>query len=390
MAENGEKLYRTKYQGVIDADGHVLEAADLWEKNCEEKYRSRAVRLGLDDKGYERLEVNGKPSKFIHHGVLGILGAMGMMSRERWQWDFHRKWGEVAAYGAVNAKERIKRLDAENLAAAIIYPTIGLGWECECEDAELAQAMTRAYNRWIVDWCLDSGGRLIPVAHLSLMDPEASAKEMERAVKDGCKGAWVGSFTHTRKPHGHPDHDPLYAKAQELDIPLGVHPTVSPLWAHSGLYSREYVGDKLFFGNVIGTDAARQAMTSFIQYGTFDKFPKLKIVMLESGAGWVSYLLDRWDDVYKSHFGHTLKIKDKPSNYFRRNIYISADPDEHSLPAMIELCGEDRFFWASDFPHPDHIGDYLEELEETAEKLTPSASRKLLGENVKQVYHLAA
>lgn len=390
MAENGEKLYRTKYQGVIDADGHVLEAADLWEKNCEEKYRSRAVRLGLDDKGYERLEVNGKPSKFIHHGVLGILGAMGMMSRERWQWDFHRKWGEVAAYGAVNAKERIKRLDAENLAAAIIYPTIGLGWECECEDAELAQAMTRAYNRWIVDWCSDSGGRLIPVAHLSLMDPEASAKEMERAVKDGCKGAWVGSFTHTRKPHGHPDHDPLYAKAQELDIPLGVHPTVSPLWAHSGLYSREYVGDKLFFGNVIGTDAARQAMTSFIQYGTFDKFPKLKIVMLESGAGWVSYLLDRWDDVYKSHFGHTLKIKDKPSNYFRRNIYISADPDEHSLPAMIELCGEDRFFWASDFPHPDHIGDYLEELEETAEKLTPSASRKLLGENVKQVYRLAA
>jgi uncharacterized protein len=389
MAENKEKLYKTKHRGVIDADGHVLEAADLWEKNCEEKYRSRAVRLGLDDKGYERLEVNGKPSKFIHHGVLGILGAMGMLSREQWQWDFHRKWGEVAAYGAVNAKDRIKRLDAENLAAAIIYPTIGLGWECECEDAEVAQAMTRAYNRWIVDWCSDSGGRLIPVAHLSLLDPVASAIEMERAVKDGCKGAWVGSFAHDRKPHGHPDHDPLFAKAQELDIPLGVHPTVSPLWAHSGLYSREYMGDKLFFNNVIGTDAARQAMTSFIQYGTFDRFPNLKIVMLESGAGWVSYLLDRWDDVYKSHFGHTLKIKDKPSNYFKRNIYISADPDEHSLPAMIELCGEDRFFWASDFPHPDHIGDYLEELEETADKLTPSASQKLMGENVKQAYHLA-
>ena len=102
-----EKLYRTKYDGVIDADGHVLEAADLWEKNCEEKYRSRAVRLGLDSEGYERLEVNGKPSKFIHHGVLGILGAMGMLSRDHWQWDFHRKWGEVAAYGAVDAKERI-------------------------------------------------------------------------------------------------------------------------------------------------------------------------------------------------------------------------------------------------------------------------------------------
>jgi predicted TIM-barrel fold metal-dependent hydrolase len=110
--------------------------------------------------------------------------------------------------------------------------------------------------------------------------------------------------------------------------------------------------------------------------------------MLESGAGWVSYLLDRWDDVWKSHFGHTLSIKEKPSEYFRRNIFISADPDEHSLPAMIQLCGEDRFFWASDFPHPDHIGDYLEELDEIAAKLKPAARKKLLGENVKQAYHL--
>jgi predicted TIM-barrel fold metal-dependent hydrolase len=389
MTQNGEKIYRTKHKGVIDADGHVLEDATLWERYCEEKYRPYAVRLGVDDEGYQRLEVNGKPSKFIHHGVLGILGAMGMLSRENWRWDFHRKWGEVAAWGAVNARERIERLEKENLAGAIIYPTIGLGWECECPDADVAQAMCRAYNRWIIDWCSESGGKLIPVAHLSLMDPPASAREMERAVKDGCKGAWVGSFCHTRKPHGHPDHDPLFAKAQELDIPLGIHPTVSPLWAHSSLYDRQYTGHQRFFDNVVGTDAARQVLTSLIQHGTFDKFPNLKIVMLESGAGWVSYLLDRWDDVWKSHFGHTLSIKEKPSEYFRRNIYISADPDEHALPAMLQLCGEDRFFWASDFPHPDHIGDYLEELDEIAAKLKPAARKKLLGENVRQAYHLS-
>jgi predicted TIM-barrel fold metal-dependent hydrolase len=388
VTEINKEIYKTKHKGVIDADGHVLEAADLWEKYCEEKYRPYAVRLGKDERGLQYLEVNGRPSKFIRRGVLGILGAMGMLSRDHYKWDFHRQWGEVAAWGAVDAKERVERLKKENLAGAIIYPTIGLGWECECEDAEVAQAMTRAYNRWIVDWCSDSGGRLIPVAHLSLLDPEASAKEMERAVRDGCKGAWVGSFSHTRKPHGHPDHDPLYAKAQELDIPLGIHPTVSPLWARSGLYSRDYTGDQRFFENVVGTDGARQAMTSFIQYGTFDKFPGLKIVILESGAGWVSYLLERWDDVWKSHFGHTLAIKEKPSTYFKRNIYISADPDEHSLPAMIQLCGEDRFFWASDFPHPDHVGDYLEELDEIAAKLKPAARKKLLGENVRQAYHL--
>ena len=91
---------------MIDADGHVLEAAGLWEKYCEAKYKPLAVRLGKDDRGLQYLEVNGKPSKFIRRGVLGILGAMGMLSRDNWQWDFHRQWGEVAALGAVDAKER--------------------------------------------------------------------------------------------------------------------------------------------------------------------------------------------------------------------------------------------------------------------------------------------
>ena len=389
MAQLDGNIHRTKYKGVIDADGHVLEAADLWEKNCEPKYRPYAVGVGRDDKGYDYLQVAGKPSKFIRHGVIGMLGAMGMLSRDNHRWDRHRKWGEVVAFGAVSAKERVARLEAENLAGAIIYPTLGLAWECECEDAELAQAMTRAYNRWIVDWCSDSGGKLIPVAHVSLMDPAAAANELERAVKDGCKGGWVGGFSHTRKPHGHPDHEVLFGKAQELDVPLGIHPTISPLWAHSGLYDRKYVGDQLFFNNVSGIDMARQALTSFIQHATFDKFPRLKVVILESGSGWISCLLDRWDDVYNSHLGTTLTLKEKPSHYFGRNIFISADPDEHSLPAMIELCGEDRFFWASDFPHPDHIGNYVEELEELVEKIPPSARQKVLGENVKRAYNLS-
>jgi uncharacterized protein len=383
-----EKIYKTKYKGVVDADGHVLEAGDLWDKYVESKYKPYAIRFKKDDKGYEYLEIAGKPSKFLRHGVMGMLGAMGMLSRENHRWDRHRTWGEVAAFGAVNAKDRIQRLDAEGMAAAIIYPTIGLGWECECEDPEIAQAMTRAYNRWLIDWCSESGGRLVPVAHLSLGDPAAAAVELERAVKDGCKGGWVGAYTHARKPHAHPDHDVLFAKAQELDVPLGIHPTISPLWTKSGRYERKYIGDQLFFENVAGSDMAREALTSFIQYGTFDKFPKLKIVMLESGAGWISYLLDRWDDVYNSHLGVTLKLKEKPSHYFSRNIWISADPDEHSLPAMIQLCG-DRFFWASDFPHPDHIGNYLPELEEVVEKIPPSAGKKLVGENVIHAYNLS-
>src|SRR5438094_4441483 len=98
------------------------------------------------------------------------------------------KFGVIVPLGTMDAHERVSRLDAEGLDAAFIYPTVSLMYETEMTDADFVQACTRAYNRWIVDWCSESGGRLVPVAHLSLSDPVAAAEELERAVKAGCKG----------------------------------------------------------------------------------------------------------------------------------------------------------------------------------------------------------
>jgi uncharacterized protein len=387
MARMEEQIRSLKYPGGVDADGHILEDTKLWENYCEAKYKATALRIKDDGDGLQYFEIGGKPSKVNRKGAFGGLAAMGEVTREKGSFDPRRKYGENAPFGAMDAKERVQRLDKENLRAAIIYPSIDLSWETECDDADYAQAMTRAYNRWIVDWSSDSGGRLIPVAHLSLGDPAAAAAELERAVKAGHKGGWVVQFTMTRKPHAHPDHDVLFAKAQELDVPLGLHVSLEPQWAWPGRYDREYVRKQTFFLNVTASDAIRHALTSFMQYGTFDKFPRLKIVLLEVGAGWIGYWLDRMDAVYDSVMGRGVPLKEKPSYYFKRNVWISADPDEHSLPAMMQLCGDDRFFWASDFPHPDHTGNYIEELEECADKLTPSARQKLLGSNVLRAYN---
>jgi uncharacterized protein len=387
MARMEEQIQSLKYPGGVDADGHILEDPNLWENYCEAKYKAIALRIKDDGDGLQYFEIGGKPSKVNRKGAFGGLGAMGEVTREKGSFDPRRRYGENAPFGAMDARERVQRLDRENLGAAIIYPSIDLSWETECDDADYAQAMTRAYNRWIVDWCSNSGGRLIPVAHLSLGDPAAAAAELERAVKAGHKGGWVVQFTMTRKPHAHPDHDVLFAKAQELDVPLGLHVSLEPQWAWPGRYDREYVRKQTFFLNVTSSDALRHALTSFMQYGTFDKFPRLKIVLLEVGAGWIGYWLDRMDAVYDSVMGRGVPLKEKPSYYFKRNVWISADPDEHSLPAMMQLCGEDRFFWASDFPHPDHTGNYIEELEECVEKLTPSGRQKLLGDNVLRAYN---
>ncbi|MGH7987929.1 MAG: amidohydrolase family protein [Candidatus Binataceae bacterium] len=383
-----ESFHRLKYAGAVDADGHVLEAPDLWERYLEPRYKRNALRIRRDNRGVDYLEIAGRPSKITRGPIFAQMSAMGTR-RDRAEERRQLTYGVGAPLGAMDPDERLDRLDREGLRAAFLYPTLGFCWETECLDSELAQAYTRAYNRWIVDFCADSHGRLIPVAHLSLGDPEAAARELERAVKDGCKGGWVAQFTLTHKPHGHPDHDVLFAKAQELDVPLGIHPSLEPVWALPGRFDYQYVRDYPFFLNVTAGDAVRHGFTSFFHYGVFDKFPRLKLVVLEVGGGWIGYWLDRLDAVYDSMIGRGVPLREQPSFYFQRNCWISADPDERSLPAMVELCGADKFFWASDFPHPDHAGNYIEDLEKMAARLDERARPKVLGESVMRVYNCA-
>jgi predicted TIM-barrel fold metal-dependent hydrolase len=383
-----EQLRKLKFEGGVDADGHILEDKNLWENYLEAKYKPKALRIKKDASGLEYMEIEGRPSKFLRHGMFAGLSAMGNTQQFE-RGPMRPEYGATAPFGAMDPAQRLERIDAEGLAAAFLYPTLSLLYEVETVDPEMAQAYTRAYNRYIVDFCKNSGGRLLPVAHLSLGDPEAAAKELERAVKDGCKGAWVCQFVMTRKPHAHPDHDVVFAKAQELGVPFGIHPSLEPVWAMAGRYDWKYLRGHFFFNNVVAADAVRHAFTSFFEYGTFEKFPGLKLVLLEAGASWISYWLDRLDAVYQSGIGRTLSLKEKPSFYFDRQVWISADPDERALPAMVDLFGADKFFWASDFPHPDHAGNYIEEVEEMAEKLAPAARAKVLGTNVMKLYNCA-
>jgi uncharacterized protein len=392
---------------VIDADGHILEPPDLWEKYTDPKYRERAMRIRVGEDGYEYLEIDRQRAKMTQPGVLGSLGGMGKNVNEARQLREAMMSGKVrpedaramrplpeqtymkgAAFGTMDAKERVQLIDKEGMAKALLYPTIGLLWEAELFDAELSDAYCRAYNRWIADFCRDTGGRLVPIAHLSLGDPDAAAKELERAVKDGCKGAFVAPFTITRKPHGHPDHDRLFAAAQDLDVPLAIHPTFEPI--PFGVHHRfDNFAWAAWYFDLFAAQGVQHALATFFQFGVFDRFPKLKLVVLEAGAGWIGYLLDRADAIFTgTALGATVRLSEKPSYYFKNRCYISADPDERTIAAMMELVGENKFFWASDYPHPDHPGNYLEELRGLIAPMKESGRRAILGENVAKAYKL--
>ncbi len=378
-------IYHSKYTGVVDADGHILEPPDLWENYLEARYMDRALRVEKDDNGLERLSIGGKPSLMSANGFPATLGLMGSRERDDFLPSPEKTYLSNMPFGAMNAAERLQLLDAEGLDAAVLYPTIGILWEAELDDVELSQAYCRAYNRWITDFCQPSGGRLIPIAHLSLGDPHAAAAELERAVKSGCRGAFVVPFTISGKAHGHPDHDPVYEVAQAHDVPIGLHPSFEPARLRSLRFTEPR---KLrLLSSVTAADGVRHAFTTFFDYATFDRFPKLKIVVLESGGGWIGYWFDRLDAVFEDTIiGTGARISKKPSDWFKSNCFISCDPDERTIHAMVDLLGEDRFFWASDYPHADHTPDYVREIDGLADTLKPQDRAALLGANVRQAY----
>ena len=100
------------FEGVIDADGHILEPPDLWETYLESKYQDRALRIQTDEHDLEYLEINGKKSKLSAHGTLGFLGGMGKSAAETIPKP-ERTYVRGAPFGAMNAKERVQLMDQE-------------------------------------------------------------------------------------------------------------------------------------------------------------------------------------------------------------------------------------------------------------------------------------
>lgn len=376
------EIKRFPYAHTVDADGHVLEPPDLWETYLESRYKDRALRIAVDDEGYEYLEIDQKPSQRTRQGTLGILGAMG---EEDLSPSPERRYADSMPFGASNAADRLALMDQENLEISLLYPTIGLLWEVELTDPELSLAYARAYNRWIADFCRDSGGRLVPIAQLTLLDPEGSARELERAVKDGCRGAWVNPFNHKRVIHGDAAHDVLFAKCCELDVPLAIHPTFTPHSAAEGIFdwpdAGRAWGEAIWLRSIV-----QQALISFISLGTLERFPALRLGILEAGSGWLGALLDRLDAFSDSM--HLSGTRPSATELFRRQCFISGDPDETAAPHIIDHVGADCFMWASDYPHPDHPHTWVDDLKRYADQLSPATRAKVLGGNVKRIYRL--
>jgi predicted TIM-barrel fold metal-dependent hydrolase len=368
---------------IIDADSHFMEPLDLWERYIDPPYRSRCLRFRPrpDKNRYMILVGENTRARFNVEDFLGVVAGFGQKEQGIGLGEFDLS--AVFTHTLEDMEKRIAFLDAEGFERQFLFPSLGLLLDGLVEDPELAAAHCRAYNTWALDLCAGYRQQLHPVGHVSLRHPAETVRELRRLAKAGVRGVFIGAMPVAGKSFGHPDFDPIWAAAQELDLAICIHLVVHPYYLGNEWHKDPNPGFMYVSLNVI--QDPRMALTTMVYDGVFERFPRLRVATIESSSGWVVEWIDRLDYRY-SYMGHTTQMKRSASEYFARNIWISADPEERSLPYMVELVGDDKFFIGSDYPHAEGFVHPVEKARHALRRLPATSVDKILGDNAARFF----
>ena len=337
----------SRVYNVIDADGHILEPLDLWDKYMDPKYRDRAPRLITDNEsGKEKLLVEGQ--QLGSDQGMGGIGGVGARQGEVKAAEMKYEEGRP---GGFDPHKRIPDMDSDGIDAAFLYPSMGL-FAGAVHEPGLAAALCRAYNRWLADYCKPYPDRLFGIAMLPMQSVEHAIEEMKFARKElGFKGAFLRPNPyHGNKMINDPMYEPFWAAAEDVDMAIGFH--------EGGSSGMPTVGIDRFEGRaakhiVSHTMEMMLACLAVIWGGVCEKHPKVRIGFLESGGGWVAPWLDRMDRHFDDQGFNDSGLTTRPSDLFRRNCWISFEPVEGSLNVLADYIGPNKIMWATDYPHRD-------------------------------------
>jgi predicted TIM-barrel fold metal-dependent hydrolase len=362
---------------VIDADGHIVEPEATFAEHLDPRYRDWAPRV-IRYRDHFRY-VCGDRLGFRIHARPETVGAPGQTAIVT--------DAPVVARGADDPAGRLADLDVEGIREAVLYPTYGLMIQGVVE-REPAVALCRAINDWLATYCAHDPSRLIGVGTLPMCHPDDALAEAQRCIGElGFRGVW-------RRPERIPGtaalHDPgyeaLWSFLEEADVPIAVHPGLN------GVVPFSYFGDR-FGDDFTAMHAAHfpveqmMNVTDFVAFGILERHPKLRVAFLECGAGWVPYYLHRLDE-HLEVFGYAnATLSMKPSEYFRRQCFVSVEEVEPGLDQVLARYPESVVF-ASDYPHADGIfPGATKELVETDE-LDEGDRQRILRDNAVRLYAL--
>ena len=350
---------------VIDVDGHVFEPDDLWEHYLPPALHDRRPRLVRDERGTTRYQLEGH---LIPPGT-GV-GAWVPEGIEE---------ASVKRDGAVQPDLRLIDMDTEGIDVAVLYGTASLGF-WGIADPELAGASCRAYNDWLADYCATEPTRLKGTPALPLGSLDDALVEARRSVAElGFVSLTVPCCVGPRNLDD-PTFDPLWQLAEELDVPVGVH-AGGPRFAHrrfvdsyATLHALEFPFDIMF------------AAATLVCGGVLERFSRLRVLLLEAGAGWGPYLFERLDEHYEKRPHEMPAIEQAPSEYLADGrLVVSCEAERHLGYALAGL-GQHCVVFASDYPHWD--AEFPNSVRAITERtdLDDAAKAAVLGGNAARIY----
>jgi uncharacterized protein len=346
---------------IIDGDGHVVEPDDMWERFLPEPFRAMAPRLGAGE----------SPQRDVSASTAKMLSVKG---------------GRLPDH-------RLPDMDVDFIEKAVLFPTLGLLIE-NVTEREPAAAMHRAVNNWMAEYCAYDRERLIGVAALPSTNADDALTEARRCVDE--LGFRV-VFRHPYHPGTLPIHDrtfePLWDYLESTNVTLTCHSGAPPAYC-----VERYQQDGFMASHVIHfVNEAMMALTSLILYGVLERHPSLRVGLVEAGATWAPSLCHRLDEhVEKAaelpvHYSlpASVDLSLKPSEYFRRQCFVTCEEVEPGLTDMLESFPHNVLF-ATDYPHPDGVfpgstGPLLH-----ATEITDTQRTAILRDNAQQQYRLSS
>lgn len=379
---------------VIDADSHISEPPNLWTDRVSSKWGELVPHVIWDEKRREeRWVMGGRP--FMPTAGAAMAGWSDPPPD-------HPPSLDAADHGAFDVEERIKRMDEYGIYGQVIYPNVGgfgNGNFIALKERELMDDCVRAYNDFLIEWCAPAKERFIPIMAMPFWDVDLCVKEMERCAKLGHKGVLmtnqpqIWDFPRITNPHW----NPMWEAAQDMGLPINFHIGSGDLTVLRGggidngrqaAYAKATV--QIFLDN-------SNAVMDVILSGLCERYPRLNIVSVESGIGWVPFVLEAmdWQWLNSGCREEHPEMQLLPSEYFKRQVYACFWFEEQSALKAIEQVGADNFLYETDFPHPTSMSPgpnstavYPKDfIESTLSGLAEEDLQKILHDNSARLYN---
>lgn len=383
---------RAVHDWVIDCDTHITEPGDVWTARLPSRFQADAPRIVRDADGRDSW-IFGTSQRIVPVGVTAVAG---------WHEPFPaspRNMDEIPA-AAHEAGARLQYMDEIGVWACALYPNIG-GFGSESflslPDAELKLACVRAYNDWLLDWISPAPERFIPIMAIPYWDIDAAVAEIERSAPKGHKGIL---FTGEPQEYGLPylgdrHWDPLWAAASATGLPISFH-------IGSGDFTKDFAPERLA-AHGVGPTVSRSTITLFLRNatqmtdllfsGVLPRFPSVKFVSVESGVGWVPFVLESADYTFEySRVAQERPEYDmRPSEYFRRQVYACYFYEEHAVRHDLDAIGVGNVLFETDYPHPVCLyGNVREKIEAGLATRPDAEASMLLFSNAAKLYGVAS